>query len=184
MVGTTHPVVGRTHPWSVRRGSVARMTTKFDDASWHSEGEGYPPEAGPEAGATHIGMFLAWAVLAGHVSDGLAEDAADDVAALRERTTTPGAFVLDLCDGKLLAEDLDEAGAAFASAYYAGDVDEGGLYLEDYVDAVSPGDGEPEDVYRVPDTWETYDLVGPLVDARFSQWDDEGRPSVLRHRAG
>ena len=159
------------------------MTTTYDDASWHSGGEGYPPEAGPEAGATHIGMFLAWAVLAGHVSDELTEEAADGLAALRERTTTPGAFVHDLCDGTLVDDDLDDVGAAFASAYYAGDEDDGGLYLEDYVDAVSPGDGAPEDVYRVPDTWETYELVGPLVDARFSQWEDEGRPTVLRHRA-
>ncbi len=44
------------------------------------------------------------------------------------------------------------------------------------MDAVSPGDGEPEDVYRVPDTWETYELVAPLIDARFSQWDDEAAP--------
>jgi len=167
-------------------GSVAGMTTKYDDASWHSEGEGYPPEAGPEAGATHIGMFLAWAVLADRVSDQLGEDAADELAALRERTTTPGAFLLEATDGKLVDEDLDDDAAAFASAYYAGDAEQdedGGLYLEDYVDAVSPGDGEPEDVYRVPDTWETYELVGPLVDARFAQWQDEGRPAVLRHRA-
>lgn len=162
------------------------MTTTLDDVAWHSEGDGYPPEMGPAAGATHIGMFLAWAVLGGHVSEELGEDAAGALAALRDRRTTPGAFVLDACDGRLVDEDLDDVGAAFASAYYAGDdedEDEGGLYLEDYVDAVSPGDGEPEDVYRVPDTWETYDLVGPLIDARFSQWDDEGRPTVLRHRA-
>ncbi|MFI2567087.1 hypothetical protein ACH473_01355 [Cellulosimicrobium funkei] len=162
------------------------MTTKYDDASWHFDGEGYPPEAGPEAGATHIGMFLAWAALAGHVSPELEEDSEDELAALRERTTTPGAFVHESCDGKLVDVDLDDVGAAFASAYYAGDdedEDDGGLYLEDYVDAVSPGDGEPEDVYRVPDTWETYELVAPLIDARFTQWDDEGRPAVLRHRA-
>lgn len=164
-------------------GSVGGMSVKYDDASWHSEGEGYPPEVGTEAGATHIGMFLAWAVLGGRVSAELADDAADEIAVLRERATTPGAFLLGATDGTLVDEDLDDVAAAFASAYYAGDEEEGGLYLEDYVDAVSPGDGEPEDVYRVPDTWETYDLVGPLVDARFSQWDDEGRPAVLRHRA-
>ena len=164
------------------------MTTKYDDASWHSDGEGYPPEAGPEAGATHIGMFLAWALLAGHASEELADDAADEIAALRERATTPGAFVLEQCDGKLVDEDLDDVAAAFATAYYAGGDDEsaeddGGLYLEDYVDALSPDDGEPEDVYRVPDTWDTYDLVGPLIEARFAQWEDEGRPTVLRHRS-
>ena len=32
---------------------------KYDDASWHYEGA-YPADLPPEAGATHIGMFLAW----------------------------------------------------------------------------------------------------------------------------
>lgn len=162
------------------------MTTTLDDATWHSDGEGFPPEAGPEAGATHIGVFLAWAVLAGHVSADLEDDAADDLAALRARELTGGRFVHESRDGTLVTDDLDADAAAFALAYYVGDEDDedgGGLFLEDYVDAVSPGDGEPEDVYLVPDTWETYDLVGPVIDARFSQWEDEGRPAVLRHRA-
>jgi hypothetical protein len=162
------------------------MTTKLDDASWHSDGEGFPPEAGPEAGATHIGVFLAWAVLGGHVSDDLEEESAEELAALRARELTGGRFVHESCDGKLVTDDLAPDAAAFALAYYAGDdedEDDGGLYLEDYVDSVSSGDGEPEDVYRVPDTWETYDLVGPLIEARFSQWQDEGRPAVLRQRA-
>ncbi|MBD5785176.1 hypothetical protein IF650_03185 [Cellulosimicrobium terreum] len=166
----------------------------YDDAAWHSDGEGFPPEVGSEAGATHIGVFLAWAVLHDHVSAGLLADAADDVAALRERATTGGALVMAL-DGALSEDHLDDVGNAFAAAYYTGaedgaaeseedtaDDEAGGLYLEDYVDAASPGDGEPEDVYRVPDSWETYDLVAPLIDARFAQWDDDGRPAVLRHR--
>jgi len=160
------------------------MTT-YDDAAWHAEDEGFPADAGPGAGATHIGVFLAWAVLAGHASAALADEAPGPVAALRERTTTPGAFVLAARDGALAEGDLDDVGAAFARAYYVGDDEDeegGGLYLEDYVDAVSPGDGEPEDVYRVADTWDTFDQVGPLVDARLAQWEDEGRPAVLRHR--
>ncbi|MFC8921102.1 hypothetical protein [Cellulosimicrobium sp. NPDC057127] len=162
------------------------MTTTFDDATWHSSEDGYPTDLGPEAAATHVGVFLAWAVLSGHASASLERDAADGVAALRERATTGGRFVLDACDGRLDADALDDDAAAFAAAYYTGGDDEdeeAGLYLEDYVDAVSPGEGDPTDVYRVPDTWDTYELVGPLVDSRFAQWQDEGRPAVLRHRA-
>ncbi|MCB7135147.1 DUF7832 domain-containing protein [Cellulosimicrobium marinum] len=166
------------------------MTT-YDDAAWHHDGEGYPADVGPAAGATHLGVFLAWAVLADHASTGLLDAAGAEVEALRDRTTTPGAFVLAARQGRLDAADLDDVARPFADAYYAGedDVDGdpesdggGGLYLEDYVDAVSPGDGDPEDVYRVPDTWDTYDQVGPLIDARFAQWEDEGRPAVLRQR--
>ncbi|WP_441328174.1 DUF7832 domain-containing protein [Mesorhizobium album] len=32
---------------------------KYDDASWHSGGN-FPRELPPEAGATHIAMFVAW----------------------------------------------------------------------------------------------------------------------------
>lgn len=159
----------------------------YDDASWHTEGE-YPESLDPDAAATHIGLFLAWAVLAGHASAELAQDFADEVAALRERTTT-GPRLLLAMDGALTADDLDETGNAFAAAYYTGDTGEddtdAGLYLEDYVDALCPdttGDDDPADVYRVPDTWESYDQLSPVLDARFTQWEDEGRPAVLRQR--
>jgi len=37
---------------------------KYDDASWHSEGD-FPGDLRAEAGATHIGMFFAWLMLNG-----------------------------------------------------------------------------------------------------------------------
>ena len=37
---------------------------KYDDAYWHYRGE-FPTELPASAGATHIGMFVAWALLAG-----------------------------------------------------------------------------------------------------------------------
>ncbi|WP_265520220.1 hypothetical protein [Oerskovia flava] len=164
----------------------------YDDVAWHTEDD-FPADLPPEAAATHIGLFLAWAVLSGHASDRLLDELADDVAALRERATTGARLVLAL-DGALTDDALTDVGNAFAAAYYAGgdgdtdgdpesDDDAGGLYLEDYVDALSPEDGVATDVYRVPDTWDSYDQVAPLIDARFAQWDEAGRPAVLRHGA-
>jgi len=37
---------------------------KYDDASWHYGGD-FPDDLPDEAGATHTGMFLAWALLSG-----------------------------------------------------------------------------------------------------------------------
>ena len=37
---------------------------KYDDWSWHS-GREFPAGLPPEAGAIHIGMFVAWALLHG-----------------------------------------------------------------------------------------------------------------------
>lgn len=166
------------------------MTT-YDDVDWHEDA--LPDGAGPQAAATHVGVFLAWAVLHDLASDALLDGAAAEVAALRERGTTGARLVLAR-GGRLDGDDLTAVGDAFARAYYAGDDPDdtgdetddgaGGLYLEDWVDAVVPTGDDPADVYRVPDTWETYDLVAPLVDARFAQWEDEGRPAVLRQRTG
>lgn len=41
---------------------------KHDDYTWHLEGD-FPADLPSEAAATHIGMFLAWAIHAGCVSD-------------------------------------------------------------------------------------------------------------------
>ena len=41
---------------------------KYDDASWHSEGD-FPDDLPEEAGGTHIGMFFAWALLSGMGGD-------------------------------------------------------------------------------------------------------------------
>lgn len=34
---------------------------KYDDSTWHTDGD-FPADLPPEAGATHIGMFMAWAL--------------------------------------------------------------------------------------------------------------------------
>ena len=35
----------------------------IDNANWHYGGDGFPEDLPPEAGGTHIGMFLAWAII-------------------------------------------------------------------------------------------------------------------------
>src|ERR1700730_8850639 len=119
---------------------------KYDDASWHSEGD-LPKELPPEAGATHIGMFLAWALLNGLGGQDFYDDFGDDFRALQARATTPGAFV-GILDGKLTTEELSNDGNAFTSSYYEKQ------YAEDYTALL--GGGRPS-TYHVPDCWETFD---------------------------
>lgn len=77
---------------------------KYDDAGWHSGGD-FPSDLPAEAGATHIGMYLAWLLLQGMASEELAEDAEEDLQALLERRTTPSLFLLECSDGKFV-DDL------------------------------------------------------------------------------
>ncbi|MBD9438067.1 hypothetical protein IB223_18355 [Pseudoxanthomonas sp. PXM03] len=133
---------------------------KYDDASWHYGGN-FPSDLPESAGATHTGMFLAWAVLAGLGGELFTVEEPELVNELHARTTTPGSFFLKVCDGKLTNEDLSDRGNEFAVAYY-----EDGQYLADYEETLGSGLATP---YHVPDTWDSFDTLRPCLDERFAR---------------
>ena len=136
---------------------------KYDDASWHYGGK-FPKELPIEAGATHTGIFLAWALLSGLGGDIHTTGSPDEIQQLRSRAITPGKFFLEACDGKFTDEDLNQEGNAFVQAYF--DFDKGN-YLKDY-DAILGRN--LASLYHVSDTWQNFDLLKPLLDRRFVEW--------------
>src|SRR5262245_9153966 len=130
----------------------------YDKADWHSGGE-YPEELPPENGGTHVGMFLAWALLRGLEGDLHREGSADGLDAVRTRAMTGRDFVFERCDGAFTDEDLSDEGNAFASAYYNSEDEEWG-YMIDY-GTVFESDGPT--VYHVADTWENFDRIAPMI---------------------
>lgn len=52
---------------------------KLDDASWHFSSPDFPKDMAAKAGATHIGMFFAWATLNDMLSDELKADLEDEL---------------------------------------------------------------------------------------------------------
>ena len=88
----------------------------------------------------------------------------DVLEPLRQRTQTPGEFFLALCDGKFIDDDLNEIGNAFAGHYFNM---ESGEYVADYEHTLA---SDFDTLYRVPDTWENYDVLAPVIDRRFNQW--------------
>jgi hypothetical protein len=136
---------------------------KYDDASWHSEGN-FPGDLPPEAGATHIGMFVAWAFLAGLAGDIHISDFPNDIPSLEARSVTPGAFFLASCDGKFTDEDLNQLGNAFTCDYFDSAK---GSYLADYEAILGEGLAE---LYYVKDTWANFDRLKPVLDTRFRHW--------------
>ena len=141
---------------------------KYDDVSWHIGAEEYPKELPREAAATHTGMFIAWALLAGLGG----ELAPDDLPPLQSRSITPGRFFHERCDGKFVDEQLNAEGNAFTAAYF--DLDKGS-YLRDYDAVLCRG---YETAYQVPDTWENFDKLKPRLDRRLDEW----RRGVLGRR--
>jgi hypothetical protein len=53
---------------------------KHDDASWHYGGDGFPEDLPLEAGGTHIGMFLGWAIMNHLESEMLRDNAQEDLS--------------------------------------------------------------------------------------------------------
>lgn len=147
----------------------------FDDAGWHAGGE-FPTDLPTAAAATHIGMFLAWCADAGLLRE--TDDLAEHLVRLRSRATTPGVFALEGFGGAFAAEALTDEGVEFATVYYGypDEADDRELafdldYVEEFID-----DGAT--IYHVPDSWSSYDRISAVLTARFTEWDDAGRPTV------
>lgn len=136
---------------------------KYDDASWHYGGD-FPAELNEEAGATHIGMFVAWCLLNGLAGEIHTEDYPDALEKLRNREQTPGQWFLEHCDEKFTDEDLSELGNKFTQQYYAAD---DAPYLTVYETLLGQGFSH---LYAVPDTWESYDRLAIKISQDYSEW--------------
>jgi hypothetical protein len=136
---------------------------KYDDASWHSGGD-FPADLAPEAGATHTGMFVAWALLSGLGGELHVVEFPKELERLKRREVAPGRFFLMACDGKFTNENLSDEGNRFAQDYFDSS---NGKYLSDYERILA--DNLPS-LYHVPDTWQSFDLIRPVLDDRLAAW--------------
>jgi len=140
---------------------------KYDDASWHYGGD-FPTDLPPQAAATHIAMFVSWAVLNGLAGDLHTNDFATDLAQLKSKTITPTEWFLKVCDEKFTDEDLNDEGNLFSQKYYNHESasPRAHVYFEDYAAAFP----EVDIVYAVPDNWQTYDTIAAIISKRFKAW--------------
>jgi TPR repeat protein len=146
---------------------------KYDDAEYcflNFETDRLPNEAG----GTHTGMYLAWAASKGLLDWDFDEEV---LAPLRARSITGSQLFFDRCDGKLTDDDLNDVGNAFTASYYEAH------FVADYqrvfADQIPNGGETTDDFCSVPDTWENYDRLAPLLDERFAQWKQSQAPSQL-----
>ena len=136
----------------------------YDRADWHYSGD-FPDDLPPEAGGTHIGMYVGWVILRGLEGESCREESPEALKAVRERRMTGRDFLMRECDEKFTEDVVNEEGRAFTEAYF---LKEGpGGYLSDYEEAL--GDDLPS-LYHVADTWENFDKFAPIIDWRFAEW--------------
>ena len=133
------------------------------DNDYSTENEPLPPGHA----ATHIGMFLAWAILNGLENGFHQQHSAELLAKVRRRELTGRQFFEAVCHGKFAEKDLNVEGNAFARRYYADETGERGDYFADYKRVLVKG---LPSFWHVADTWENYDKLAPVINRRFEAW--------------
>ncbi|MBJ7291343.1 hypothetical protein, partial [Williamsia sp.] len=109
------------------------------------------------AAAIHIGAFLAWAANRGLVAS---RHQKAMVAAYR-RNATLSEYAHTYFHGEFSNSDLTATGVAFADAAYRA-----------YLGSISavPTLAGYDSTYEIPDTWDTYDAISPMLDDLFAYW--------------
>jgi hypothetical protein len=159
--------LNRDHAMNPEEASII----EYDLWSWHTEGA-FPADQPPEQGYVHIGVFVTWLALHEMLDpDWVANSGMEQaVAAIRDRGATP-CGLRDATAGRLASDMLTAEGQGFAGAYYAPEYG----YARDWRRVF----GRQADRYAVPDDWETYDAIAPLVDGRCRQWIAAGEPELM-----
>lgn len=140
---------------------------KYDDSEYYFLN--FETDLDNEAANTHIGMYLAWALLSGLGPSGDAgREWESDIAQLRARQTTGGQLLSDRCDGKLTSAEFNDEGNAFTAGYYEQQ------FHHDYARVFGsqiPSTGhDADDICSVPDTWANFSLLQPVLDRRLATW--------------
>jgi hypothetical protein len=136
--------------------------TKYDDADYH---EGSAIEAGQPAenAFTHIGLYLGWLIRQDMVDPEFFGE--DGLAAVKAGTMTGSDLQSDV-DSKQMSDMLTAEGAGFSDWYYE-------KYLDDYAEAFPDG-GD----YSIVDDEASRANIDPILDRRYSEWTEAGRPEA------
>ncbi len=134
----------------------------IDRIDWHSGAGSFPSDLEPEAGGTHIGMFIAWIINNNLEGELHKTDSIESVTNIKNRTMTGAEFLIKVCDEKFWEEDLNAEGVAFVKFYY-----EPNIYFDDYEKALVKNELT---LYHVQDTWDNYDRISKFIDIAYKKW--------------
>jgi len=132
---------------------------KYDDAEFYFLD--FTTDLPNENGGRHIALFLEWAILRGLAAPEMLEQA----DALRSGAVDPVEMLFDLCDGKLLSDDLNDEGNAFAGEYYPAH------HMSDFVAAMNVReDADVNAIFGAELTQQRHDRVLWQLDQHYSRW--------------
>ena len=142
----------------------------YDRANFDYSTEADPLPKGHAA--THIGMFLAWAVINELHSDLLRDHYEELLAKLRRREITGRQFFEAACSERFSERDLNEEGNAFAQHYYVDETGKRGAYFADYKKVLAAG---LPSFWHVANTWENYEKIAAVISRRYEEWKNPSR---------
>lgn len=133
----------------------------FDKAKYHSDGD-FPVDLSQSQAYLPGGMFVAWCARTGMLSAQTLYDFKDEYDDLVSRTKSPCSLYRAF-GGVFLDSLLNESGLSFAKAYFDFET---GTYLDDYIGVLAE---DLPTAYHVADTWENYDRLASVIDARYHE---------------
>ena len=142
----------------------------YDRANFDYSTEADPLPKGHAA--THIGMFLAWAVINELHSDLLRDHYEELLAKLRRREITGRQFFEAACSERFSERDLNEEGNAFAQHYYVDETGKRGAYFADYKKVLTAG---LPSFWHVAKTWEKYEKIAAVISRLYEEWKNPSR---------
>jgi hypothetical protein len=142
----------------------------YDRADYDYSTEEQPLPKGHAA--THIGMFLAWAIFNDLENDFHRQHSAELLTRLRRRKITGRQFFEAACKEQFAEKDLNPQGNEFAEYYYRDAAGERGAYFADYKKVLAKG---LPSFWHVSDTWENYDKIASVITRRYEEWKSPPR---------
>jgi len=150
-------------------------TMAYDKAKWHAKAvrDARLPE---EQAYVHTGLFLTWIIDHDLYSEEFLDDVGEGIPAVKDRRVT-GPSLYREGDGVLAEDMLNDEGNAFTRYYYSPVASADPHYLKDLHVVFALG---PKNAYEVEDSWDTYRVISPMIDAPYREWVQAGRPSSPR----
>jgi hypothetical protein len=141
----------------------------YDRMEWHYDGH-FPDNLPKENGGTHIGMFLAWVIEKGLLSQLHRQNSTADVQKVLSRQMTGRDFLDFVCNEKFSDTDLSEEGNAFARHYYMGESTESFKnYMDDYAETLGEN---VVSIYEIENSWQNYEKLKAVIDKRYEEWNE------------
>lgn len=136
----------------------------YDKIEWHSQGEGFPKDAKPEDGGTHIGIFLTWIIQNDLIGELYLETGQEIINKVKRKEITGRDFLVEECNSTFYDEILNDEGNEFVEYYYQSDANEN--YFGDYAIVFD----EYDNIYEVENSWENYEKIKPVIEMRYLDW--------------